>query len=205
MSTMAHEQPDNLEQCRLVQEFFSSEAASRSLLPMLRNFIRRAGLAQSRDIAEEAADLLQDVAVQALRSAAHYDPTRQLTAWLLGIARNLIAQRKVQCAQQCSTVSISEQLFETDEITPDALFDSFVAASEDPEQFFSANQQVTKWLALVSREDRDVLRQAIFAGLRGADLGRSLGISPGAARARLYRASHNLRTALLRSVRRRKP
>lgn len=210
MSTMAHEQPDDMEQRRLVQEFFGSEVASRSLLPMLRNFVRRAGLAQNRDAAEEAAELLQDVAVQALRSAAHYDPKRQLIAWLLGIARNLVAQRKVQCARHHNrTISNPEQLLEPDELTPDeltpdALFDSFAAASVDPEKYLSANQQVAQWLALVSGEDRLILRQVIFDGMSGIDLSRSLGISPGAARARWHRASHKLRAAL-RSERRRKP
>lgn len=206
MSTMTQEQPDDLQQRRLVQEFFGSEVASRSLLPMLRNFIRRSGLAQSRDVAEEAAELLQDVAVQALHCAAQYDPKRQLIAWLLGIARNLVAQRKVHCARHRSrTISISEHLFETKALNPDALFDSFVAASVNPENLLAANQQVANWLALVSGEDRSVLSQAIFAGMRGVDLSRLLGISPGAARARLHRASHKLRIALLRSERRRKP
>ena len=73
---------------------------SETLLATLRYYVTRAGLAHSQTASLAAAELLNEVVVEALEHAERFRPDGQPRAWLLGIAANLIKRQQVARAKR---------------------------------------------------------------------------------------------------------
>jgi RNA polymerase sigma-70 factor (ECF subfamily) len=81
-------------------------------------------------------------------------------------------------------------------IGEDELFDRLAALDvADLTQDLETNEEVSAMLALVSDDDRRVLRLAVLYDLNGEELAQALGVTSGAARVRLHRALNRLRQA----------
>ena len=78
----------------LLRQFIAGE--SEALLGTLRYYVVRAGLANGRDAASAAGELLNEVVVEALEHADRFKPSGQPMAWLLGIAANLIRRKQAE-------------------------------------------------------------------------------------------------------------
>lgn len=166
------------------------------LLPVLRLYLYKAGLAQSESLAASAQELLNEVVVEALAHAERFDPARSPQAWLLGIAANLIKRQQVALAKQTRREALIHDLYPASEIlSQDEAFDLLLAASDesDPAHRYEAHEQVTLLLERLSEDEQKVLRLAILHEMDGAGVAAALGISAGAARVRLFRALNRLR------------
>ena len=180
----------------LLRQFIIGE--SEVLLGTLRYYVLRAGLAHGHDAAPVAAELLNEVAVEALTHADRFRPSGQPMAWLLGIAANLIKRRQAEVATRDRREPLVHDLYSgaQEALSEDELFDRVASlAAGRPIADWEANEAAEAILAHVSEGDRRVLRLAVLHDLNGEALARELGIKPGAARVRLYRALSRLRKA----------
>jgi RNA polymerase sigma factor (sigma-70 family) len=164
----------------------------------LRTYVWRAGLATGEALRDATLNLLSEVIQTALEQAAHYDRSRELRPWLLGIAANLIKRQQVERAKRSRREPLVGDLWDETPETPGetALLARLAALSTpSPEEAVEAQEQVEALLRLVSVGDQQVLRLAILEDYDGEHLARQLGITPVAARVRLHRALQRLRGA----------
>jgi RNA polymerase sigma factor (sigma-70 family) len=169
------------------------------LLGVIRSYVLRFGLATGADIQLAATEILQEMVVEALAHADTYTTARQPLAWLLGIALNMIRRRRVSQAKQARReVSLSSLAARYTEVESESdLLEQLISPSENRlEQEVEMRAQVASLLALVSREDQQVISFALLEGFQRAKLASRLGLSPNTARMRLSRALDRLRSAL---------
>ena len=180
----------------LLRQFIAGE--SEALLGTLRYYVVRAGLANGRDSAPAAGELLNEVVVEALEHADRFKPSGQPMAWLLGIAANLIRRKQSERSARNRREPLVRDLVPRaqDVLSEDELFDRVSSlAVGRPIEDWEATEAALAILAHVSESDRSVLRLAIVHDLNGEALAQELGIKPGAARVRLHRALNRLRAA----------
>jgi len=174
------------------------EENTETLLGTLRYYVVRAGLADSRGATLAAVELLNEVTVEALEHAERFRPSGQPMAWLLGIAANLIKRKQAGRATRNRREPLVRDLYPHAQaaISENELFDRLAALDvSDLTQDLETNEEVSAMLALVSEDDRRVLRLAVLHDLNGEELAQVLGVTPGAARVRLHRALNRLRAA----------
>jgi RNA polymerase sigma factor (sigma-70 family) len=180
----------------LFRQFIAGE--SKVLLGTLRYYVVRAGLADGGDAAPAAVELLSEVVVEALEHADRFRPSGQPMAWLLGIAANLIRRKQVERALRNRREPLVRDLYTgaQDDLSEDEFYDRVASLTVgEPTGEWEANEAASAILALVSEGDRRVLRLAVLHDMNGEALAQELGIKPGAARVRLYRALKRLREA----------
>ncbi len=168
------------------------------LLPTLRFYVARAGLAQGAQAMQLALELLNELTVAAMESAGRFQAERGARAWLLGIAANLIRRKQAALARLERREPLAGDLANGADGAPDedAFFDRLAGQdSSDPERKLLEDEALQRRLERLAPDDRQVLRLAVIAGFNGQDLAAALGISPGAARVRLHRALIRLRLA----------
>lgn len=171
-----------------------------SLLGTIRAYVLNFGLATGADVQSVAAEILQETVIEALSHVDAYVVTRQPTAWLLGIAINMIRRRRAALAkQERRELSFSRLIVQHPEISDESeLLEQLIPASGNgPEQEIEMREQVAALLALVPAEDQHIIRLALLEDFKRAGLAARLGISPNAARMRLHRALERLRAALI--------
>lgn len=164
----------------------------------LRYYVWRAGLVRTEALQDATLELLSEVIQTALEQAAHYDRSRELRPWLLGIAANLIKRQQVERAKRSRREPLVGDLWDETLETPDeaeVLVRLAALCSPSPEDIVEAQEQAKALLRLVSAEDQQVLRLAILKDYDGERLAQQLGITPVAARVRLHRALQRLRAA----------
>jgi RNA polymerase sigma-70 factor (ECF subfamily) len=180
----------------LLKQFIDGE--SEVLLGTLRYYVVRAGLADGRDAAPAAVELLNEVVVEALEHADRFRPSGQPMAWLLGIAANLIKRKQAKRAIWNRREPLVRDLYggAQGDLSEDEFYDRVASlAVGDPTVEWEANEAASAILAPLSEGDRHVLSLAILHDMNGEELAQELGIKPGAARVRLYRALRRLREA----------
>lgn len=160
------------------------EAFYREHLPTVRTF-----LARRLDDSHAAADLTADVFVAAIESAHRYSATSGTpAAWLLGIARNVMADHVRRRARE---------LRATSRISGRALLDE--AATERINQRIDgerAARAIYRSLDRLPPRQRAVVELVAVDGLSLTEAAAALGISPGNARVRYHRARTRLQSEL---------
>lgn len=167
----------------------------------LRHYVVRAGLASYQATDAAASELLNEVVVEAMACADRFDPARDATAWLLGIAANLIKRKQTALARRDHREPLIRDLYAATEqdMSDGDLFDRIsLLVGTDPAQHLETQDEIDHLLRRVSKADREVLRLAILNDLSGDALASALKTTPGAARVRLHRALRRLRAALER-------
>lgn len=177
------------------------EREADTLLGILRHYLLRAGLVTSLNADTAAAELLNEVVIEAMTHRERLESVREPVAWLVGIGANLVKRRRDRLIKADRREPLVRDLVREPELSDGEVFDMVARlaarhGSDDPAAVVEA-QTYTDWLlAHVSDQDQAILRLAILHELNGEALAARLGISPGAARVRLYRALNRLRTAL---------
>ncbi len=148
-----------------------------------------AGSFRVTELWEQANEVLQETAVQALRSTQRFEVGRAVLPWLMGIAVNVIRNRFRRLRRDARVRPVS------------TLTDGEAAAVLDrpgPEPAFEAGDRAALQAALsrLSAQAREAIEHRYFKGLDGEDLARALGINRVAARVRVCRALRDLRTYL---------
>ena len=174
---------------------FIAEQAD-EILPTLRFYVRRAGLAQGGQAVQLALELLDELTVAALQGADRFQAERGARAWLLGIAANLIRRKQAALArlERREPLAADLAIDAAGTLDEDTFFDRLAGQDGDgPERRLLEDEALQRRLARLSPGDRQVLRLAVIAGFSGDELAATLGVSPGAARVRLHRALIRLR------------
>lgn len=137
----------------------------------------------ARRCPQDADDLLVDVWVTAYQSRGSFDPSLgEMRGWLFGVARNVL--RAHLRVQQRNRVGFARQ-------TADLELDdwSSVDARLDAE---AKSDQLREALAGLPPEEREVLLLVAWEDLSPSEAAAALGIPPGTARSRLFRARRRL-------------
>ncbi len=170
-------------------------AESGSLLKTLRYYVTRAGLATGAGIGQAADEILSEMVVEAFATADRLKPDIHPKPWLLGIAANLVKRRQTELAKRERREPLMRDLYAQtqDTLSDEELFDLLPVVTTESQEELEDNEQVTQMLAGLAPSDAELLKLAILHDMNGNELGKALGISPGAARVRLHRALNRLR------------
>jgi RNA polymerase sigma-70 factor (ECF subfamily) len=175
------------------------ERDANELVGILRSYVQKAGLASNNEeIQEVALEVLDETYIEAEKTAKHFDPARSPRAWLLGIASNIVKQKKTGLAKRSKEIPLST-LNQDQKEESDLLTLALNLVHEGMEQQVEAAEEMEYMLSLVAESDREVLRLSIIEELDGETLAQRLGCPYTAAQVRLCRAKKRLRKALEKS------
>lgn len=135
------------------------------------------------------ADLTAEVFHEVIRSAHAYHPGRgSELAWLYGIARNVLAndRRREALRLRAEQGAAGRRLLDDDDI----------ARLEERIDAESAARRVFQALSRLPENERAVVELVAVDGLSLKEAAAALGIRPGTARVRMYRARRAARDAL---------
>ena len=127
---------------------------------------------------DEADDVVQESAVRAWRSLDKLRDSNQARAWFLAIVAN-------QCRSTMRRRWWGVLRFASRE-----------TIGAGPEEQAVQSMAIDKAMRSLSPDDRAILHLHYFADLPIEEVARTLGISAGAAKTRIYRAAHRLRPEL---------
>jgi RNA polymerase sigma factor (sigma-70 family) len=168
------------------------------LLRISGSYVQKMGLATGSEAQPVAQEVMQESIVEALEHSNLFDPDRQLTMWLLGIALNIIRHKKAQKLRHQQREFSFDQLSRlyAEPMSENDLLDQIAPSPQlSPEQVVESDEQIHDLLALVSPEDQQILRLAFLEDVTRDALAQQLGLTAGAARVRLHRALARLRAA----------
>jgi RNA polymerase sigma factor (sigma-70 family) len=176
-----------------------------SLMGILRGYVGKAGLVSGSfdELQNAALEVLHEVYIEAMKTAAHFDTTRSPKPWLLSIAQKVVMRKRAEFIKRRQHEALMSDLeFERKQLNPDEdpleLIDALlkVKSGDLPEQQLEDRNQVEHLLSLVSERYQYVLRLAILEEKDGMALAEVLGCSYDSALVRLSRARKQLRNAL---------
>jgi RNA polymerase sigma-70 factor, ECF subfamily len=136
-----------------------------------------------------AADLTADIFLAAIDASERYSPERGVPgAWLIGIARNVIADDVRQRARERRAVGRirGRRLLDPDSI---ARIEERIDAERELRRVYGA-------LDCLAERDRQLFELVALDGLTVADAAQVLGLKPPTARVRLHRARTRLQSQL---------
>jgi RNA polymerase sigma-70 factor (ECF subfamily) len=137
----------------------------------------------------DVADLVADTFFSAMTSAGRYRPDRgQPLAWLLGIAHNTLRRQYRQRSAETRAAKrlAGRRLLDAEDI---AQIEEQIDAEQRVRGAYGA-------LDSLSATDRELVELIDVNGLTTKEAATALGLLPGTARVRLFRARARLRTAL---------
>lgn len=149
----------------------------------------RAFLTRRLDDPNDVADLTADIFLAAMDAAHRYQPSQgRPVAWLLGIARNKVADRQRRHARRLRAESriVGHRLLDEDSI---ARIEERIEAQRLTRTLFRA-------LATLPARDRELMEMVAVDGLSITEAAEQLGVKPGSARVRLHRSRARLRKHL---------
>jgi RNA polymerase sigma factor (sigma-70 family) len=186
----------------LLTQFIEDHAES--FMCILRGYVSKAELVSASydELQDVALEVLNEVYVEAIKTANHFDPTRSPRPWLLIIAQNIVKRRKVELIrrrQHESTMSDLE-LEHNDQASDEDHFEKVaelasIKSDEQPENQVESMAQAEYLLSLVSEPYRYMLHLYYIEDKDGEALAEALGCSYDAALVRLHRARKQLRIA----------
>lgn len=131
----------------------------------------------------EAEEIAQEVFVRMIDRAEQYDGRAPVASWLFAIAANACRDR-LRVTRRAGAVPLE------DVPEPPASDPSAETAVLDAERA----RRVRQALALLSQEQREALILARYHELPYVEIARTLGITEGAVKTRIYRAMETLKT-----------
>lgn len=142
-----------------------------------------ARLAQARGHQSDVDDAVAETFARAWKSIRRFrDRGIPFRAWLYGIARNVVADRH-RASARTTTAPI-------DDVATDRL------AVQDRTDGCAALVDLGRALGSLNRRHRKVIELKYLAGLTNEEIGRAMGIKPGAVNAIQWRALDRLRTVM---------
>jgi len=160
------------------------EAFYRRNLESVQRFVAR-----RVDEPHRAADLTAEIFLAAMRAAHRYDAAKAPErAWLLGVARLVVAEDVRKRARELHAVS---RLAGRRELAPDAM-----ARIEDRIDAERSSRALYRALSDLSEKDRALVEMVAVDGLPVAEAAAALGLKPTAARVRLHRSRARLQAQL---------
>lgn len=160
---------------------------------IVRHYVQRAGLASPDQAGQMAADLVNDVVIEALNHADRLRARDNPMLWLLGIAANLIKRRQTTVAKLERREPLLRDLYPADYLTDDEVIDRVAGLVSSGQRDPDSGSDLQTIMAHLPQDEAHLLQLAVLHDLDGEALGQAFGITPGAARVRLHRALKRLR------------
>lgn len=162
-------------------------------------YVLRMGLATGENVRLVADEAFQDAVLEVVVHGERFMSVAQPRSWFLTVAANILKRKRASFARRYKFEVLVSDLSSGSQTLSEAdiLEQITISSAPGPEQILEAREQAREMLALVSPEDAQVLRLALFHDLDTQAIARELGVSPGAARVRLHRALKRLRKAWL--------
>lgn len=138
---------------------------------------------------QDVADLVADTFVAAMQTATRYDPRQaRPLAWLLGIGHNTLRRfyRQRAADHQAMVRFAGRRLLDAEDI---AVLVEHIDAERQAHRVYSL-------LSELSPTDRELVELVDVSGLTPKEAAAAMGLLPGMARVRLFRARAKLRAAL---------
>jgi RNA polymerase sigma factor (sigma-70 family) len=130
---------------------------------------------------EDAADLLTEVFLVAMRRPDRVPEGGEAKLWLYGVARRLLANYRRGVRRRAAAVDQLAKSLATQAIGPPPTVETLA---------------VLQQLKLLSIDDRELITLVAWDGLSPSEAARVLGLKPGTARARLSRLRRRLQDGL---------
>jgi RNA polymerase sigma factor (sigma-70 family) len=134
---------------------------------------------------DDAEDVLQRVFYEVWQHHRRYDPSRSLTAWVLGIARN----RAIDHLRRQRNIAVPL----------DTLGDAVGEDGRELAERYARSHEVRDALNRLPHEQREVLVLAYFASFTQSEIAEHLGVPLGTVKARAFRGLHRLAELVGRS------
>jgi RNA polymerase sigma factor (sigma-70 family) len=131
---------------------------------------------------EDAADLLTEVFLVAMRRPDQVPAGDDAKLWLYGVARRLLANHRRGLGRRDAAVAHLAEVLRTQALSAPAPTAELIA--------------VTQQLRRLSAEDRELITLVAWDGLTPSEAAQVLGLKPGTARARLSRLRDKVRLGL---------
>jgi RNA polymerase sigma-70 factor, ECF subfamily len=147
---------------------------------------------------EDAADLAQESFVRVYQNRARFDPRQKFTTWLYAIASNLVRDR-YRWRSRHPQVPLQVEDAQSDSSPRDNLR----SPESSPDQSLELKERaaaVRRAIAALPDELRQPLILAVYEELSQAEIAAILKCSVKAVETRIYRARHQLRASLGRTV-----
>jgi len=186
----------------LLTQFIEKHAGS--FMSILRGYVSKAGLVSGSydELQDAALEVLNEVYIEAIKTATHFDPTRSPKPWLLIIAQNVVMRKRAELIRwRRHETTMSDMNHEHKNQVPDEDPLEQIAElakiklEEQPENQVENMAQFEYLLSLVSETYRNVLYLAYLEDKDGEALATARGCSYDAALVRLHRARKQLRIA----------
>ncbi len=135
------------------------------------------GYALRRADPEDAADVVAETFLVALRRPGELPPEPGTLPWLYGVARRVLANQRRGTARRSDLgARLRHDLVAAAPATP------------DPADVVAVEEDARRLLAGLHDRDREILELAAWEGLEPREIAEVLGLTPNAARLRLSRA-----------------
>ncbi len=186
----------------LLTQFIENHAGS--FMGILRGYVSKAGLVSGSydELQDAALEVLNEVYIEATKTATHFDLTRSPKPWLLTIAQNVVMRKRAELIrrrQHETTMSDLEHKHKDQAPDEDPLEQiaalARINSEEQPENQVENMAQIEYLLSLVSEPYQNVLHLVYLEDKDGEALATALGCSYDAALVRLHRARKQLRIA----------
>lgn len=166
------------------------------LRQILRQYVAKFGLATGSEVEGSADDVLNTVVTEAL---IHHDRLQTLDnplPWLLGIAVNIIRQRRDQKNRLEQREPLIHDLYPTSSLNEEELIDRFIRITSQTTDSLEHHEELTPIFQHLTDKEAHLLKLAIIYDLNSNEIGEALGISAGTVRVRLHRTLKKIRQFL---------
>ncbi len=133
----------------------------------------------------EAEEVVQEAARRALKRRSDYEPGRSVERWLVGFVVMVCRERVKDRRAVAASATAGEDAL--------PLENRVLDLCRPVAEVVAERDDVRQMLDLLPPEDRDILRMRFFDSATALEIGKRLGISPGAVRVRLHRALTKLK------------
>lgn len=155
--------------------------------------IARSGMVSGPAVRELAREVVQETALEALQSAARFQPGRSVWSWIVGVLLNILLRRRSEIYTQSRRTLHPGSADEDGEIFDWLAQRAGADPSETAEEQLAAAQGWDDLVAPLSGADREIVELIFKQGLDGEAAAARLGIKPNAVRQRLHRAVAHLK------------
>lgn len=165
----------------------ATESCLERLRPGIQVIVARSGIVESRAAINDMADEILQVTIEtAFRKADRFDPAKNIYAWLLSIATNIVKDYRKRANKEASRLTNIQDIELPSNTKPDDEQELDMAEDERLDALLYGNRQASRnepnyeldqLLSLVDGGDREILRLTYVDEMNTHETAKRLGIS----------------------------
>ena len=135
---------------------------------------------------EASEDMVQTVFYRMLKYRKSFTEGSNFSGWMYHIARNVLKDQKFGLGSKYDPISVHEEKIEGGTLADERLEEK------------QSRQQLYDAMGMLSEGDREILVLSRIKELKYPEIGEIMGITPGAARVRVFRAVEELKQIFIK-------